>query len=37
MIDGYFGEAPKTFKVNGKEYTPKSYVKDISTSIRTTM
>ena len=28
MIDGYFGEAPKTFKVNGKEYTPHTYVKD---------
>ena len=28
MIAGYFGEAPKTFKVNDKEYTPKSYVKD---------
>ncbi len=28
MVDGYFGEAPKTFKVKGKEYTPHTYVKD---------
>ena len=28
MLDGYFGEYPKTFKVDGKEYTPQSYVKD---------
>ena len=28
MLDGYFGEYPKTFKVAGKEYTPQSYVKD---------
>ena len=25
ILDAYFGEAPATFNVNGKEYTPESY------------
>lgn len=28
MVDGYFGETPNKFKVDGKEYTPQTYVKD---------
>ena len=28
MLDGYFGVAPERFTVEGKEYTPKTYVSD---------
>lgn len=28
MLDGYFGVAPEKFMVDGKEYTPKTYVSD---------
>ncbi|BDD09729.1 aminopeptidase [Fulvitalea axinellae] len=27
-LDAYLGEAPKTFEVDGKEYTPESYAKE---------
>jgi len=29
IIDAYFGEVPQTFTVDGKSYTPQSYVKEV--------
>lgn len=29
IVDAYLGELPKTFRWNGKEYTPKSYAKEM--------
>ncbi|HHB79580.1 MAG TPA: aminopeptidase [Saprospiraceae bacterium] len=29
ILDVYLGKAPKTFKVNGQEYTPESYAKSL--------
>ena len=29
VLDTYFGEYPETFKVDGKEYTPKSYMESL--------
>lgn len=33
ILDAYFGPVPKTFKANGKEYTPISYAKDLGLNL----